>query len=135
MALSISPRRFLTASRLSCRSSTGSGFSGQQLHGRRLHGRLGFTGSGFPWAVQFPGQRLPWRRFPGRRLSGRRLHGQRLHEQLPPGRLLLLTSRGSLHCGILPFSFLPGRFQLSAAWRACLLIGKLLAFDLCLGCS
>ena len=45
----------------------------------------------------------------------------------------LLTSRGLLH-GILPFSFLPGRFQLFCSLARCLLIGKLLAFDLCLGC-
>ena len=45
----------------------------------------------------------------------------------------LLTSRGLLH-GVLTYSFLPGRFQLFCSLARCLLIGKLLAFDLCLGC-
>jgi len=45
----------------------------------------------------------------------------------------LLTSRCLLH-GFLTYSFLPGRFQLFCSLVRCLLMGKLLAFDLCLGC-
>jgi len=86
----ISPGRFLTASRLSCRSFAGSGFPSG-----------GFPSGGF--------------------LSSRLLSD------------CLLTSRGLLH-GVLTYSFLPGRFQFFCSLARCLLMGKLLAFDLCLSC-
>ena len=156
----ISPRRFLTASRLSCRSFAGGGFPGGGFpSGGFTSG--GFTGGGFTGG-RFTGGSFPGGRFPGGSFtgggftsgsftgggftgggftgggftSGGFTGGGFAGGGFLSSRLLsdcLLTSRGLLH-GVLTYSFLPGRFQFFCSLARCLLMGKLLAFDLCLSC-